>query len=632
MSLVRPAALVTLQVRFDDRRAEDDARVLRPRSPADRVSSLDDVDRAERALNLRRGELPPEEYAALRADLADQRARLTREATAAPGDPPEAIDGGSDDRVVLTGILPRSVDLQRNGLVTADQCTIELDYADAPFDPRTIRSAGVEVLLGLVSADDFAAGMRGETREDGSLRSFVERRLDAPAAPGSTRFVGVVDTWRGELDGVTDDRLTLTCRDLTALMLDTEMPRRAGVDLEVPIDRGIRDFLDGFPELRGFDVVFGVDGEEPIIPLDVFSPSRRSGSGRARRAAAADMKVWDYLSDLAVQLGFIATLEDYTIRIVRPRTFYASRTAARRMIYGRNLEKLSFERKLAGVKVPTVEVRAFDASTGKTRWARHPVRSGQPSAGEYPASPPRPSRANAVPPGGTGVEDKIKTFTLTGITGLPALAQAAETLWQQIGRQELEGDFETRDSWSYEAPPEEADLLNLRAGDAVEILVASQDAADAREALVTAGILEGLSVEARARYLERLGYRSSLATRLAELQEATGNLTTFRVDEVNLRFSQDDGISLRVAFRNFLTIEEPAPEEPATPPARARARRAPADAGASQIERDLARLQRLAAELVGRRERGEISDEEYQRDAADLQRVTRQLTQQARSQ
>lgn len=649
--IFRPSALVTLQIRFDTRPDSAAARALnaRVRTPrgAERpdrarttasgpLPSLDALDRAERALNAQRSSLPPEEYLELRQDLREQRERVLRGETTSAGEAPEALSAGPDDRVVLTGILSPSCEIQRNGLTTADTATIELDYADAPFDPRTIRSAAVELVVGVVGPDEYARGARGETRADGELRSVVPRQGEGGAAPGTTRFVGIVDSWRGTLDGDSDDRVILTCRDLTAMLLDTQLPRGASVDLTQPLDRGVADFLDLFPGLRGFTVVYGVDGEEPIVPADAMPTVRRTGGRRARRVPrAAEMSVWDYLSDLAVSLGLVATLEDYTIRFVRARTFFASRSTSRRMVYGRNLERLEYERKIGGVKTPTIEVRALDPVLGRTRWARHPVRGGQPTSGVYPDTPPRPSRAETLPPSSAGAEDKILTFPVSGFTDPVALERAAETIWQQIARQEVELQIETADVSSYGVDPLEADLLTLRAGDAVELLIASQDANDVRENLVTSGVLEGLSVAARARYLTRLGYNPDVAERLATLQEDANALTVYRVDEVSIRFSTDDGISVAISARNFLVVDEqttPAADGASLSRRGLRGAEAPLRFGINDpatermlewAQEQTAQLQAESARITDARADGSMSEEEYQVRSDALVRQSR---------
>lgn len=640
--IFRPSALLTLQVRFDTRPGSPaaqrlDESVTRPEGAAtpdraaagrtDAPATLEAIDRAERALNRRRAELPPAEYAELREDLREQRERVLRAQTSAPGDPPAAFEADGD-RVVLTGILPVSFEIQRNGLTTADTATIELDFKDAPFDPRSIRSAAVELVFGVIGADDHARGARGELRPDGTLPSVPERQGEGATPPGLSRFVGIVDEWGGTLDGSTSDTVSLTCRDMTALLLDQQIPKGAGVNLALPLDRAVREFLDLFPPCRGFDVVYGVEGETPITPVDALPPSRRTAGRRARRAQRVEkMAVWDYLSDLAVSLGLVATLEDYTIRFVQPRTFYASRSASRRMVYGRNLERFDFRRKIGGVKTPTIEVRALDPVLGRTRWARHPVRDGQPKSGVYPDRPPRPTRAETVPPSSTGAEDKIQTFTLSGFADPTTLERAAESIWQQIGRQEIEIEIETADVASYERDPSEADLLALRAGDAVEVLIASQDANDVREALISAGILEGLSVEARARYLARIGYDEDVARRIAEFQEDANALTVYRTNNVGISFSQDDGFGVTVELRNFLVVEEETPPAPVADAPAQRRRRAESseERPRTALEEQAAALDAELAELTAERERGEINDDEYAERGASLIRRSRVL-------
>jgi hypothetical protein len=304
----------------------------------------------------------------------------------------------------------------------------------------------------------------------------------------------------------------------------------------------------------------------------------------------------------------VPVFEDYQLRIVQPRTFYAGRSQARRMVYGRNLKSLSFKRRMGGQKVPTIEVRCYDPSLGRTRWARHPVAEGQAASGVFGESdPPRPTRANHIAPSGAQPEDRIEA--------------TAESIWQQIGRQEIEGSFSTDDVDSFESEIA-ADLLALRTGDAVELLVAS--ASDLRESTASATELEGLSLEARARYLQSVGWSEGVARRFAQLQEAVSFQTTFRVQSAQFSFDQDDGISITVDFINFLTVRENRqPEEATTSPeveALTAGRDDPAaeDARASSLER---------RRLTQQRESGEITEDEYQasveRVAADERRQVR---------
>lgn len=273
------------------------------------------------------------------------------------------------------------------------------------------------------------------------------------------------------------------------------------------------------------------------------------------------MNLWDHITDVCNQIGVVPLVEDDVLRIVRPRTFYAASETPRRMVYGRNLEKLSFGRKLGGTKVPTVEVRSYDPRLGRTRWARFPVPPGSVASGIFGiTAPPRPARANEVPPSGSVPDDKIQTFTLEGIVDPTTLAEAAQSIWEQIGRQELEGAFATHDAWSWDTPVAAADLLTARSGDAIELLVASSDPQNLPPgaSVTDAQEIAAMTEARRARYLESIGWSSEVAERFAALQSATSFQTIFRVQNVQLGWDRDEGLQVSVDFINFLEIREDA--------------------------------------------------------------------------
>ena len=167
----------------------------------------------------------------------------------------------------------------------ADTATITIAHRDAPFDPRAIRSASVEITLGTVSADDFARGARGERRDDGSLYSVVPRvPAGSPPAPGTTRFIGFVDDW--SVDRGDGDVVELQCRDLSSLLFDQKMPASLGIDQTLPIDEAIRGLLNEFPSMRGTNVEWTGEDEAPTLSsaLTRARTARRGGTSRRARS------------------------------------------------------------------------------------------------------------------------------------------------------------------------------------------------------------------------------------------------------------------------------------------------------------------------------------------------------------
>lgn len=595
MPTYRPSARVRLAIRLDegaDTGALDGRLDQGSTAPAGGVESLqgqqpqgassrEDIERelenvqtSREFIVQNRDDFSPQAFDYFTSDLDRQRDELQERLTSTERDnPPDAVAGaGPDDRVVLGTILPKSVTIERNGLRTADTASVEFDYRDAPFDPRLIRSVAIECVIGLVDAESYERGIDGQMREDGTLLSLVPRGMAAAAdpPPGTTRFIGLVDEWAVNLDGMDGDSIALDCRDLTAILLDTRLPAGDGIDMSLPIDRGVRELLNRQASTRGTSVRFGIAGEEGDAPTPGTAvPSsrrpRRGGRSRRGRQGGQQLSLWDHITETATQVGLVPVFEDNELRLIRPRTFYENRDVARRMVYGRNLESLGFSRKLGGTKVPTIEVRVYDPALGRTRWARYPVPGTAPRTGVFGTTdPPRVARANEVPPSGQNPDDRILTFTLSGITDPETLAAAAESIWHQVGRQEIEGKIKTSDAWSWEQPIEGVDLLRLRPGDALEILVASPETAELSRGttLTNATEIRGLQREARAQYLESIGWSRQVAERFAALQDATAFQTIFRVQNVRIVWDVDSGLTIECDFSNFLEIRELRQEAP----------------------------------------------------------------------
>lgn len=486
----------------------------------------------------------------------------------APAPAPESVSGSTgDDMTTIGQIAPQSVSIVRSGPATADTCALTIDWADMPVDPRILRSAAYELTLGVVSADDYEAGMeRGETRSDGSLLSIVGS-LDGATPVGACRVVGFVDEATVRFDGENGDSIDLQCRDASAVLRDAMLPTGASIDLSLPLDEAIRSFLDSVhATTRGMTVVWEATGDPPTPSTSTPTrrQPRRGAVQRRPRRGGESMSLWDHITDVVRAQGLLPLVRGWDIVVTDPRTVYTTE-GVRRMVYGRNLSSLEFTRKIGGLKVPTYEVRCYDPERGRTLWARYPVADGQRASGVLGIDEqPGPGRANEVPPSGSNPDEGIRVMLVSGITDTAVLARVARGMFEQVGRQEITGRFETSDAWSYDTEPELADLLSLTAGDAVEILV-SRSGTTEDEAVgsnTTLAEIQAMDRRRRSDYMVGLGWSRAVADRFAALQDATGFQTVFRVSDVNITFDPDSGLRVSIDFMNYIVIRED--QEPAT--------------------------------------------------------------------
>jgi hypothetical protein len=589
MTFFRPSASVKIVIRaeefnetsgldnllgpnYTDDNFGTDRQAQSPQSPSEsrEDSTGDRLARNQQRLTQlqgRRSGMDPDLYQSQLAELRAERTTIFRElANASTGDgetPPPAVVSGRppDDRTVVGNIEPVSVQIERNGLSTAGTATIEMDYIDMPFDPRVIRNAHVEILVGVVPADDYEAGIENnEKRDDGSLLSVVGRADDGNLQ-GATRFVGLVDSWSTRFSEERDV-ISLECRDMSAYLRDIPLHSGLSIDLTLPIDEGIRDLLNrASAATRDTTVVWAGDGD-PIVPADAMSSRRRGRRGRRQRRARRsneDMSLWDHITDVVGSIGFIAIFRDYDVTIIEARTLFGSE-GVQRMIYGRNIEVLEFTRRMQGVKVPTIEVRSYDADLGRIRWARYPVRRGERTSGIFGRdNPPRPLRANEVPPSGSNPEESIKVIRVSQITDPETLSRIARNYFEQVGRQEIEGSIDTREVSSYDVNPEAVDLLNMQAGDSIEVLLATgRQGEEQVEISPNTSLAQILAMgrEQRKNYFISLGWSEDVAETFSALQEISGLQTVFRVQDVRINWNITDGVKVSLGFTNYVTVRE----------------------------------------------------------------------------
>lgn len=535
----------------------------RPASSQEVAQMLTRNEEQLRALARQRADMPAEEYTAKRQKLLREREQirsgaLVRVKLASGGVRPDAVGGAADDLTVIGSIQPVSASIERNGLTAPDACNITLNYADAPFDPRTIRSCGVEVLIGVIPPQQVYEGLElGQTRGDGSLVSTIGDQADG-SIYGATRFVGFVDEWTVKYSG-DGDTVTLECRDMSAPLRDMKLNPGESIDLSVPLTDGIQRLLDSVsPTTAGVVVRWQGEGDPPV-PADAAPGRRRARRGRvARRNRSGDeeMTIWDHIVDTCVAAGTTPLVRDFDVVVSEARTLFSTEGALR-MVYGQNLENLEFTRRMAGVKVPTIEVRSFDQAIGRTRWARYPVRRGERASGILGVTnPPRPLRANEVTPSGANPTESIKTKNVSNVSDPVVLERIARNAFEQIGRQEIEGQFTTYDVSSYGRDPFEVDLLDARTADPVEVLIVASTSEDAPTS--TLAELQAFTRARRREYLKSLGWNDDVASRFAALQEANGFQSVFRIQDLRVDFDNDDGIKISCGFINYITVREDA--------------------------------------------------------------------------
>lgn len=613
MAIFRPSCRVRLQLRLDELNDVERLRaglengegftspsLVASSGPADALAKN---QQSRQQLMQVRATLPKAELLKHQAELDAERNRIQRKAYG--GDAaqrPESLEKRPpDNRTLDLDLMPDECNINRSNLKDCTTVDIKMKWRDVPIDPRVVRSALLIATIGAVSADDWSAGMQGQRRaSDGSLLSVINRTPGQELQfTSSSRFVGFADEWTAEFtdDG---DTITITGRDVSSLMRDQQLEVEHGINLELPIADGVRELLNRFTMTRGMEVVFGLPrdpndplnqiSEEPLGPVPALSSEKngpippsnaRTKNGKPRRPVRLKKgdeseSLWDHITKVLQKLALVPVMRGFTLYLLEPRTLFADPSRRRKMVWGKNLKTLSFSRRLGGVKCETIEMRSPNPVLGRTLWARYPVFAGQPASGLLgQGGSPQPTKTRQVVVGPTGaVEETILVQYVRGVTDLKQLENIAHNVFEEIGRQEIEGSISTDEVDSFGSLVE-ADLLDLQPGDPMEILVAKPNkleqsnsdtgiasinpfAHEPAASSISSELqrLSALSIAERKEYLKGLGFSDAAAQRLAEIQEQARLTSIFRIGHVNLKFTSEDGIEIDADFHNYIYVRE----------------------------------------------------------------------------
>lgn len=165
----------------------------------------------------------------------------------------------------------------------------------------------------------------------------------------------------------------------------------------------------------------------------------------------------------------------------------------------------------------------------------------------------KPARAKRVLPSGTKPDEPIRVVAISGVSNPEMLQEIARGIYEETARQELEGSFSTSDPSSYGVDFAAANLLDLKAGEPIEIELDARGQGEVGDAVT---LLQGMTIAERVERLQEAGFRPKVALAYAILLESTNIQTVFCVQNVSIDFDKDDGLDVSVDFQNYITIRE----------------------------------------------------------------------------
>ena len=504
--------------------------------------------------------LPPEAVAALQGALGSQVQPATDLQAFAP-----VADGYS----VLGAILPSEVTHERNTPREADVLTVRVPFRDFPLPARIVRSIGVVWYAGTVSAANYAAGLRNAvTGTPGPLLSVL-----MPSRK-NLRFVGFADGAEEDYDaGV----ITIRARDYTGVLLDTRVEPSvlASIEIDQALDLVVLSLLRQFPggACRGLTVEFspfiGEDGAEQPFPnvAQVLGKPAKFRRGKTPKLSAtyggADVSYWDLLTDICALCGYLPMIEEDRLRIVPPRNMFTQqgtfqrtvttpsgsteKLTQRRMVQGYNVDAMRFARKFGRQAIPAIEVRSVAPGLRQPIVSRYPPDSATPR-----------TKANNIQPSGRGAAERSELVLIRGVSTQAEVDRIARGLWQELARQEWTGSYTTKHLASVGGDNDDPDLLDLRAGDPLDLVL--QRAGASSGVLLSIANLQtrGAQIDA----LIRRGLSQAAAVAIADAYSAARALgSTFRTRTVTYSW-QLGGAQPRVQIASTVGTYLAAPDEP----------------------------------------------------------------------
>lgn len=494
-----------------------------------------------------------------------------------------------DDLSRFLDVQPASYSRAINGHRLADELSLKLRWKDVPFDARIIRAILVVHFEGTVGPDQFSSPR--------AQAHIVEARRS------NLRFIGFVDEISDSHDEG-GDYVSMKCRDLTAPLLDTKLPPalkkkiQPGENLLELISNILEtgagtamEFIRG-PFVRPENTVLPQLSSDRYAKIQTSAANRnRAGTGgtvavlrntsKAKGSSDGGESYWDAINDLCVSHGFIPYIDLDRLVIQPPRTLFVGNpeeieqanvptfptpyrraigdtASVRRMVFGGNLDTLAFTRKLARIKAPHVRVTSFNPNAQRADQRLISI--------DYPGTGSTGEKvATSQSPTGKQKQVEVRNVLVHGITDRSVLRAVAEGAYELMGRQELGVRLSSSNlaSWSDNPnfdPNEDPDLLALRAGDPLRIVVqATSETGSTFTSLAELSRMlrrnrsRGGSVEDGISFLEGLGWSARDAAQLVRVLNNANLPEEFRVVAASIAMDLEQGdFNISIDARDYV--------------------------------------------------------------------------------
>lgn len=428
-------------------------------------------------------------------------------------------------------VVCRRVRVQLNSYLEADTFDAEIDFKNFPFDPRSIRSAGVTIHV--------------EDRKR-IFRTNNSLRLLQPTEE-SIIFQGFADEDNIELD---EEKRTvrLEGRDFTSLLLDQEYVGDP-IATTKPIDQVIKGLLEELEATAEIEILNQTNGTLPTISQfsPTFNKEAAVKNGRPRKT------YWDMIQSIVEQAGLIGYISLDKFVLSKPRALY-NKSKAKKFVYGHNLKSLTFTRKLGRQKGFNIRVLSLDIEKKKVLEAKIPEEATE--AWTQDISLPRKRiQVPNIKPDGTQGEPKdapFITFRVPNVTNKDQLVSIGEKIFEEVGRQQIEGSLSTKEMVICDKENDFFNATEFRIGTPIEVSIDQGDL-EGMPRLLESGSQSNRVNRIKKFLIERC-YDPKIA--LAFAQSLVKFNAVFFTKAVEFTLDQENGWTMDIDFINFIELPQ----------------------------------------------------------------------------
>jgi len=495
------------------------------------------------------------------------------------------LDGASSRLTHVFAIVPKSASIELPTVRQTPKFTLKFAFKDFPIDPRAIRALGVEIYIGTVLDQDWADGMRGvidSTTGGPRLSSQIHLRPENLMLAGYVDSLVTTHTDKGsevEMEGKGLQGLFLAAK--------TNADQLKKLNPNQPVDQIVAQLLSMDAQGGNIPIRTQVDdwpnGIPNGIPPELITRINQGASGQATnlppKGNPNELAIWDVITTICNVVGAVPYFIGHELWIRPARSIYDQKNAGldgktpfkdglprsiktgktsidasfRKMVYGRNLNSFRLERKFGPTTVPVVKCTSVDTSS-KEKGIKRLLEATFPDINNL-SMQGKKAKTTVVDPSGNAARTEILTIPIQGISDKSRLRDIARQIREEIGRGEMGGSASSKDLASLGGDNDDADIIRLRPGDAVEFAIDAAGVSslppvvselNSQAAMSTAEAVKALS--------DKFGGRQDLAEVLVGTVRGSFNglQNVFRVNNVKYSWDIGSGIAVDFDFHNYI--------------------------------------------------------------------------------